>query len=73
MGMALKCQQAAEVLHVDYQTLDQEMLPSNWREAVVQVIELLDYWADESQDIERLSNILKELMHSYSVSFENGI
>jgi hypothetical protein len=67
MGMALKCQQAAEVLHVDYQTLEQEMLPSNWREAVIQVIELLDYWAEESQDLERLSSILKELMHAYTV------
>jgi hypothetical protein len=73
MGMALKCQRAAAVLHIDCRTLEQEMLPQQWRDAVIQVLELLDFWADESPDIDRLSNILKELMHSYAANLENGM
>jgi hypothetical protein len=65
LGMALKCHQAATAMKMDRQVLEQEVLPPQWKEAVVQVVELLDYWAEESGDIKRLSSILKELMHSY--------
>ncbi len=64
LGIALKCQQAATAMKIDRQDLEREVLPPQWKEAVVQVVELLDYWADESRDIKRLSSILKELMHS---------
>lgn len=65
LGMALKCQQAAAVMKINRKDLETEVLPRDWKEAVEQVIDLLDYWADESSDMKRLSHILKELMRSF--------
>jgi hypothetical protein len=65
LGMALKCQQAAAIMKVSQTDLEIEVLPLDWKEVVEQVIDLLGYWADESSDMKRLSNILKELMRSY--------
>lgn len=65
LGMALKYQQAAAIMKVSQKDLEIEVLPLDWKEAVEQVIDLLEYWADESSDMKRLSNILKELMRSY--------
>jgi hypothetical protein len=65
LGMALKCQQAAAVMDVNRYELEREILPPDWKEAVDLVIELLDYWADESSDMQRLNRIFKELMDSY--------
>jgi hypothetical protein len=65
LGMALKCQQAAAIMKVSQKDLEIEVLPLDWKEVVEQVIDLLGYWADESSDMKRLSNILKELMRSY--------
>jgi hypothetical protein len=64
LGMALKCQEAATVLGLSYSELEGEVLPDDWREAVELVIELLDYWGDESFDLNRLAHIFKELMRS---------
>jgi hypothetical protein len=65
LGMALKCQKTAAVMEISRKDLEAEMLPLHWKEAVEQVVELLEYWADESSDMKRLSHILKELMRSY--------
>jgi hypothetical protein len=65
LGMALKCQQAAAVMSINRKDLETKVLPPRWKEAVEQVAELLDYWADESSDMKRLSHVLKELMHSF--------
>lgn len=65
VGMALKCQKAAELTNLSENDLQREMLPHDWEEAVELVIDLLDYWSDESTDMKRLSNILKELMRCY--------
>jgi hypothetical protein len=68
VGMALKCQKAAELTNSSGHDLQREMLPHDWEEAVELVIDLLDYWSDESTDMKRLSNILKELMRCHEES-----
>ena len=65
VGVALKCRQAAVTNLSDLRGLESQLLPSDWKEAVESVIELMDYWADESVDMKRFGTILKELLRCY--------
>jgi hypothetical protein len=65
VGMALKCQNAAELTASRKNELQREMLPHDWEHAVELVIDLLNYWSDESTDMKRLSIILKELIRCH--------
>jgi hypothetical protein len=65
VGMALKCQQAATIMNLNRQELESEVLPADWSEAVDLIIDLLDYWAHESVDLERLARIFRGLVQSY--------
>jgi len=71
LGMALKCYFEAQVRGIDQKDLEREMLPPRWKGAVTSVREVLDYWADESIDVKRLSTIFAELMYIYEVSHPN--
>ena len=64
-GMALKCKQAAAEILPDLHDLESQLLPPDWKEAVELVIDLMDYWADESIDLKRFGTILRELLHCY--------
>lgn len=68
VGMALKCENVAELTGSSYYDFSREMLPHGWEEAVELVIDMLDYWSEESSDMKHLSDILKELMKCYEDS-----
>jgi hypothetical protein len=68
LGMAIKCQLEAEARGMETLELESWFLPNRWREAVTAVSELLEYWSDESSDVERLNTVLKELTYYYEES-----
>jgi predicted metal-dependent enzyme (double-stranded beta helix superfamily) len=45
--------------------LEEMMLPSRWRKVVEQTVEVLKYWSDESNDLARLNDLLRDLLHTY--------
>jgi hypothetical protein len=71
LGMAIKCQLEGQTGGVARKELESLFLPDRWWEAVHMVSEMLEYWSDESSDVERLSFVLKELVRQYEES--NGV
>ena len=65
VAMAVRCQAEARLTGVSSIDLEQMMLPLRWRKAVEQTVETLTYWSDESNDLSRMNELLRELLHIY--------
>ncbi|KAE9363780.1 hypothetical protein N431DRAFT_356437 [Stipitochalara longipes BDJ] len=65
LAMALRCQAEARSTGIRATELEEMMLPTRWRKAVEQTVETLTYWSDESNDLSRLNDLLRDLLHLY--------
>jgi len=65
LAMAMRCQAEARSTGVMAIELEEIMLPSRWRKVVEQTVEVLKYWSDESNDLARLNDLLRDLLHTY--------
>jgi hypothetical protein len=65
LAMAMRCKAEARATGVLARELEDMMLPSRWREVVGQMVEVLKYWSDESNDMARLNDLLRELLQVY--------
>ena len=62
LAMAMRCQAEARSTGLIASELEEMMLPSRWRNVVKQTVEVLKYWSDESNDLARLNDLLRELL-----------
>jgi hypothetical protein len=65
LAMAMRCQAEARATGEIAIELEKMMLPSRWRKVVEQTVEVLRYWSDESNDLARLNDLLRELLRMY--------
>lgn len=71
LAMALRCQADARATGGRASELEDMMLPRQWRVGVEQTLEMLGYWADESNDLKRLEGVVRELLGAY-VQLQTG-
>jgi hypothetical protein len=65
LAMAMRCRAEARSTGTIVIELEEMMLPSRWRKVVEQTVEVLKYWSDESKDLARLNDLLRELLRIY--------
>ena len=65
LAMALRCKAEARSTGVSAMELEEMMLPERWRKAVEMTVETLTFWADESNDLSRMNDLLRDLLRIY--------
>jgi hypothetical protein len=63
LGLKLRCDSLnAAPTSPSADGFSQALLPSRWREAVINVLHMLNAWSEERQDVKRLSDTVQALL-----------
>jgi hypothetical protein len=71
LAMAMQCRWEADLGKIHREDLERAVLPPTWRELIHELSSILEYWSDESNDLNSLNNIFRGLMGVYEGSIES--